>query len=83
MKNNRFNCLDEDKKSSGGGSRFTRTAVTYEDVAAGKGEECGKPGINGGDFSDPKMKFGVNCYGVKPEPDENNIEKIINSIMRG
>jgi len=45
-------------------------------VAAGKGEECGKPGINGGYFSDPKMKFGVNCYGVKPEPDENNIEKI-------
>jgi hypothetical protein len=26
---------------------------------------CGRPGINGGYF-DPKLKFGVNCYGVKP-----------------
>ena len=28
---------------------------------------CGKPGINGGFFSNPKLKFGVNCYGVKPK----------------
>lgn len=26
---------------------------------------CGHPGVNGGYF-DPKLKFGVNCYGVKP-----------------
>jgi len=26
---------------------------------------CGRPGVNGGYF-DPKLKFGVNCYGVKP-----------------
>lgn len=25
---------------------------------------CGHPGVNGGYF-DPKMKFGVNCYGIK------------------
>ncbi len=29
-------------------------------------EDCGKPGINGGYFSDKDMKFGVNCYGNKP-----------------
>ena len=45
-------------------------------VAAGKGDECGKPGINGGYFSDATMKFGVNCYGVKPDPDNNNIKSI-------
>ena len=28
---------------------------------------CGRPGINGGFMSDPKLKFGVNCYGVKPD----------------
>ena len=28
---------------------------------------CGKPGINGGYFNDPKIRFGVNCYGIKPE----------------
>jgi len=26
---------------------------------------CGHPGVNGGYF-DPKLKFGVNCYGIKP-----------------
>jgi hypothetical protein len=27
---------------------------------------CGRPGINGGYF-DPSTKFGVNCYGVRPD----------------
>lgn len=31
---------------------------------------CGRPGVNGGYF-DPNMKFGVNCYGVKPNCDKN------------
>ena len=30
-------------------------------------EACGKPGINGGFFSDTKLRFGVNCFGKKPE----------------
>lgn len=31
-------------------------------------EFCGKkPGINGGFFPNPHLKFGVNCFGVKPE----------------
>lgn len=28
---------------------------------------CGKAGVNGGFFSNPNLKFGVNCYGVKPK----------------
>ena len=27
---------------------------------------CGKPGVNGGFFKDNDLKFGVNCYGYKP-----------------
>lgn len=27
---------------------------------------CGRPGVNGGYF-DPNSKFGVNCYGIKPQ----------------
>lgn len=27
---------------------------------------CGRPGINGGHIPNPHMKFGANCYGVKP-----------------
>lgn len=28
---------------------------------------CGMPGVNGGYFADPNIRFGANCYGVKPE----------------
>lgn len=27
---------------------------------------CGQPGINGGYFDNPELRFGVNCYGKKP-----------------
>ena len=32
--------------------------------------KCGRPGINGGYMANPKLKFGVNCYGVKPQPSD-------------
>ena len=28
---------------------------------------CGMPGVNGGFFANPTLKFGVNCYGIKPK----------------
>ena len=28
---------------------------------------CGLPGINGGYFANPNIKFGVNCFGIKPK----------------
>lgn len=28
---------------------------------------CGRPGVNGGYMANPKLRFGVNCYGVKPK----------------
>ena len=37
--------------------------------------ECGKPGVNGGYFENAQYKFGANCYGVKPGPKSNEIEK--------
>ena len=42
----------------------TWTALQKETTQE-KRQACGRPGINGGYF-DPAMKFGVNCYGVKP-----------------
>ena len=33
---------------------------------------CGKPGLNGGYFENSNLKFGVNCYGKKPETRGNN-----------
>ena len=32
----------------------------------GHQHDCGRPGINGGFIDNPKVKFGVNCYGYKP-----------------
>ena len=37
--------------------------------------DCGRPGINGGYMANPNLRFGVNCFGVKPEP--RQIEKDI------
>lgn len=37
---------------------------------------CGQPGVNGGYFDNPEMKFGVNCYGVKPDQSSND-ERIL------
>lgn len=28
---------------------------------------CGRPGVNGGFMGNPKIKFGVNCFGKKPK----------------
>ena len=37
---------------------------------------CGRPGINGGYFDNPNLKFGVNCYGVKSEAMDEEVSKI-------
>ncbi len=33
----------------------------------GHQHDCGRPGINGGYIGNPNVKFGINCYGYKPE----------------
>ena len=35
---------------------------------------CGFPGINGGFYKNKNLRFGVNCYGIKPNP--KNSERI-------
>ena len=37
-----------------------------------KKNNCGRPGVNGGYIDNPYVKFGVNCYGKKPTPTEND-----------
>ena len=32
----------------------------------GHENDCGRPGVNGGYIANPAVKFGVNCYGMKP-----------------
>ena len=33
----------------------------------GHEHDCGRPGINGGYIANPNVRFGINCYGYKPE----------------
>jgi hypothetical protein len=33
----------------------------------GHEHDCGRPGINGGYIGNPNVRFGINCYGNKPE----------------
>ena len=52
---------------------------TWEKLQGGPDEEkeaCGMPGINGGYFDNPEMKFGVTCYGDKPAQSAND-ERIL------
>lgn len=43
--------------------------ATWEKLQKGAAEyrgACGQPGVNGGYFDNPELRFGVNCYGMKP-----------------
>ena len=33
----------------------------------GHEQDCGRPGLNGGYIANPNVRFGVNCFGFKPE----------------
>jgi hypothetical protein len=47
---------------------FPTQKETWAKLQKVKGHEhdLGRPGVNGGYFSNPNVRFGVNCYGVKP-----------------
>jgi len=42
-------------------------------------DQCGEPGLNGGYFENKDFKFGANCYGKKPSPKPNEVER--NSVF--
>jgi hypothetical protein len=53
---------------------------TYDKLQSGPEEErlaCGTTGVNGGYFDNPEMKFGVNCYGNKPEQSAADEESLM------
>ena len=42
---------------------------TFNKLQGGPAEQhlaCGKPGVNGGFFDNPELRYGVTCYGSKP-----------------
>lgn len=53
---------------------------TWKKIQSGPDDNknsCGMPGINGGYFDNPEMRFGVNCYGKKPPQSENDQELLM------
>jgi len=52
---------------------------TWERIQAGPEDQrtsCGVPGLNGGYFDNPEMRFGVNCYGTKPSQSQHDEAQI-------
>jgi hypothetical protein len=48
---------------------FPTSKKTWAKLQRGPPEHrnsCGKPGVNGGFFDNPELRFGVNCFGERP-----------------
>jgi hypothetical protein len=60
---------------------FPTQTDTWQKLQGGPEDQrgaCGRPGINGGYFDNPELRFGVNCYGPKPAQsthDESTVAK--------
>lgn len=54
--------------SDGQHAYFPTQKDTWASLQKVKGHEhdLGRPGVNGGYFANPNVRFGVNCYGIKP-----------------
>lgn len=53
---------------------------TFDKMQTGPDDQkmaCGVPGLNGGYFDNPDMRFGVNCYGVKPSENDADARAIM------
>ena len=66
--------------SEGQAALFPTQKETWEKLQKVKGHEndCGRPGLNGGYIANPNVRFGVNCFGYKPNPNANS-QKLMES----
>jgi hypothetical protein len=58
---------------------FPTQLKKWNDLQKVKGKEnyCGRPGINGGYIGNKNVKFGVNCYGKKPNITKDEYDLMI------
>lgn len=65
---------------------FPTQKKTWDKLQNKKGHEndCGRPGINGGYIDNPNVRFGVNCFGPKPDerPQDYAYMKSVNTPPR-
>jgi len=67
--------------SDGQMALFPTQQKTFDSLQKVKGHEhdCGRPGVNGGYIANPNVRFGANCYGIKPpltKEDEEYMENV-------
>jgi hypothetical protein len=58
---------------------------TYDELQQGPPEQraaCGRPGVNGGYFDNPELKFGVTCVGKKPAQNQHDVNRITSGATR-
>jgi len=66
--------------SSGQKAYYPTQKCNWEKKTPEEKLKCGNPGLNGGFFADPYLKFGVNCYGKKPK---GKITKLKDQVCNG
>ena len=61
---------------------FPTQQATWDQLQSIKGHEndCGRPGVNGGYIANPNIRFGVNCYGNKPEITQDERDQLNNGF---
>lgn len=61
---------------------YPTQSATYDKLQAGPEDQrgaCGVPGVNGGYFDNPDLRYGVNCYGSRPSENETDVRKKMQS----
>jgi len=64
---------------------FPTQRGTYEELQQGPEEQkgaCGKPGVNGGYFDNPELKYGVTCIGKRPSQSQHDATAIMSGSTR-
>lgn len=66
--------------SDGQMALFPTQKETYDKLQTidGHKHDCGRPGVNGGYIKNENVKFGVNCYGLKPQINEQEMQLMTN-----
>lgn len=64
----------------GQGAVYPTQQKSWEKLQTGTDDErlqCGMPGVNGGYFDNPELRFGINCYGDKPPQSEHDLKRLL------
>lgn len=64
----------------GQGAVYPTSQQTFDKLQQGPEDQqlaCGEVGVNGGYFDNPELRFGVNCYGEKPDETLHDMKMLV------